>query len=95
MTGHGLNASSGRSNSSENLIPQRVLTRAFPRTFRLALLEKDIGIAAVMADDLDARTPLLSLTAERFHEARERLGEEADHVEAVKMVEEENGIEIK
>lgn len=90
-----INASSGRSNSSENLIPQRVITRAFPRTFRLALLQKDIGIAAVMAEDLNARTPLLSLTAERFHEAREKLGEQADHVEAVKMVEEENGIEIK
>jgi 3-hydroxyisobutyrate dehydrogenase len=90
-----INASSGRSNSSENLIPQRVLTRAFPRTFRLALLEKDIGIAAVLADDLDARTPVISLVAKRFHEAREKLGEEADHVEAVKMVEEENGIEIK
>ena len=90
-----INASSGRSNSSENLIPQRVLTRAFPRTFRLALLEKDIGIAAVLAEDLGVRTPLISLTAERFHEARERLGEEADHVEAVKMVEAENGLEIK
>jgi 3-hydroxyisobutyrate dehydrogenase len=90
-----INASSGRSNSSENLIPQRVLTRAFPRTFRLALLEKDIGIAAVLAEDLNARTPVISLTAQRFHEAREKLGEEADHVEAVKMVEEENGIEIR
>jgi 3-hydroxyisobutyrate dehydrogenase len=90
-----INASSGRSNSSENLIPQRVLTRAFPRTFRLALLEKDIGIAAVMAEDLDVSTPLISLTAERFHEAREKLGEQADHVEAVKIVEEENGLEIK
>jgi 3-hydroxyisobutyrate dehydrogenase len=90
-----INASSGRSNSSENLIPQRVLTRAFPRTFRLALLEKDIGIAAVMAEDLGARTPLISLTAARFHEAREKLGEKADHVEAVKLVEAENGIEIK
>ena len=90
-----INASSGRSNTSENLIPQRVLTRAFPRTFRLALLEKDIGIAAVLAEDLDVRTPLLSLTAERFHEAREMLGEQADHVEAVKMVEQENGVEIK
>jgi len=90
-----INASSGRSNSSENLIPQRVLTRAFPRTFRLALLEKDIAIAAVMADDLHARTPVISLTAERFHEAREKLGESADHVEAVKMVEEENGVELK
>ncbi len=90
-----INASSGRSNSSENLIPQRVLTRAFPRTFRLALLEKDIGIAAVLAEDLKASTPMISLAAERMHEAREKLGEEADHVEAAKMVEEENGIQIK
>jgi 3-hydroxyisobutyrate dehydrogenase len=90
-----INASSGRSNSSENLIPQRVLTRAFPRTFRLALLDKDIGIASVLAADLDARTPVISLAAKRFHEAREILGEEADHVEAVKMVEQENGIEIR
>lgn len=90
-----INASSGRSNSSENLIPQRVLTRAFPRTFRLALLEKDIGIAAVMAEDLNAKTPLIELAAARFHEAREKLGEEVDHVEAVRIVEQENGVEIK
>ena len=32
-----INASSGRSNTSMNLFPQRVLSRAFPRTFRLAL----------------------------------------------------------
>ena len=90
-----INASSGRSNTSENLIPQRVITRAFPRTFRLALLEKDIGIASVLSEDLGAKTPLIALTAERFHEAREKLGERADHVEAVKMVEEENGVEIR
>ncbi|MFN2636275.1 MAG: NAD(P)-dependent oxidoreductase [Gemmatimonadaceae bacterium] len=90
-----INASSGKSNSSENLIPQRVLTRAFPRTFRLALLEKDIGIAAVLAEDVKVKTPIISLTAARFHEAREKLGEAADHVEAVKMVEEENGLEIR
>jgi len=90
-----INASSGRSNTSENLIPQRVITRAFPRTFRLALLEKDIGIASVLSDDLGAKTPLIALTAERFHEAREKLGERADHVEAVKIVEEENGVELK
>ncbi|HET6761532.1 MAG TPA: NAD(P)-dependent oxidoreductase [Gemmatimonadaceae bacterium] len=90
-----INASSGRSNTSENLIPQRVLTRAFPRTFRLALLDKDIGIAALLAGDLDVRAPVISLAAERFHEAREKLGEEADHVEAVKMIEEENGVVIR
>jgi 3-hydroxyisobutyrate dehydrogenase len=90
-----INASSGRSNTSENLIPQRVLTRAFPRTFRLALLDKDIGIADVLARDVEAETPLLSLTAARFHEARAKLGEQADHVEAVKLVEEENQLELR
>ncbi len=90
-----INASSGRSNTSENLIPQRVLTRAFPRTFRLALLDKDIGIADTLAQELGVRTPVLSLAAKRLHEARERLGEEADHVEAVKMIEAENGVEIR
>lgn len=90
-----INASSGRSNTSENLIPQRVLTRAFPRTFRLALLDKDIGIADTLAQELGVRTPVLSLAAKRLHEARESLGEEADHVEAVKMIEAENGVEIR
>jgi 3-hydroxyisobutyrate dehydrogenase len=90
-----INASSGRSNTSENLIPQRVLTRAFPRTFRLALLDKDIGIADVLAREVEAATPLLSLTAARFHEARSKLGEDADHVEAVKLVEDENRLELR
>jgi 3-hydroxyisobutyrate dehydrogenase len=90
-----INASSGRSNTSENLFPQRVLTREFPRTFRLALLEKDIGIAAVLAQDLEIRTPIIALAAERFHQAREKLGDQADHVEAVKLVEQENGVEIR
>jgi 3-hydroxyisobutyrate dehydrogenase len=90
-----INSSSGRSNTSENLIPQRVITRAFPRTFRLALLDKDIGIASVIANDLGVKTPLIALTAERFHEAREKLGDQADHVEAVRIVEEENQVELK
>ena len=90
-----INASSGRSNTSENLIPQRVLTRAFPRTFRLALLDKDIGIAEALARELGMQTPVLSLVARRLHEARAALGEEADHVEAVKMIEAENGVVIQ
>jgi 3-hydroxyisobutyrate dehydrogenase len=90
-----INASSGRSNTSENLIPQRVLTRAFPRTFRLALLDKDIGIADALATELGIQTPVLSLAAKRLHQARAALGEEVDHVEAVKMIEAENGVVIQ
>jgi 3-hydroxyisobutyrate dehydrogenase len=90
-----VNGSSGRSNSSENLFPQRVLTRAFPRTFRLALLDKDVGIAAGVARDQRVAAPLLQLTAELFRLAHQELGEEADHVEAVKVVERWAGVEIQ
>ena len=87
-----INASSGRSNTSENLFPERVLTRAFPRTFRLALLDKDVGIAAGVARDTNVPARMLSLTSELFHEARASLGEQADHVEAVKYVEHLAGV---
>jgi 3-hydroxyisobutyrate dehydrogenase len=82
-----INASSGRSNASENLIPQRVLTRAFPRTFRLALLEKDVAIAADFLREQKVASPVLQQIAELFRFARVELGEEADHVEAVRLIE--------
>lgn len=82
-----INASSGRSNSSMNLFPERVMTRAFPRTFRLALLDKDARIAADFAREHGVPSPLLQLTAELLRIARHDLGEEADHVEAVKVIE--------
>lgn len=82
-----VNASSGRSNASMNLFPERVLTRAFPRTFRLALLDKDVGIAAEVAREQRTPAPLLQLTAELFRLAHHELGEVADHVEAVQVIE--------
>jgi 3-hydroxyisobutyrate dehydrogenase len=89
-----INASSGRSNTSMNLFPERVLTRAFPRTFRLALLDKDIGIAADVAREEQVPAPLLQLTASLFRVAHNALGETADHVEAVKVIEQWAGREI-
>lgn len=90
-----INASSGRSNTSENLFPERVLTRAFPRTFKLALLDKDLRIAADFARAQKVSSPLLQLTSELFRAARLALGEEADHVEAAKLVEQWAGTEIR
>lgn len=89
-----INTSSGRSNTSMNLFPERVLTRAFPRTFRLALLEKDIGIAAQVARDHKVPAPVTQLTADLFTLARGELGEVADHVEAVRLIEQWAGVEI-
>lgn len=89
-----INTSSGRSNASMNLFPERVLTRAFPRTFRLALLDKDVGIAAQVAREQKVPAPILQLTAELFQAAHRALGEEADHVEAVRWLETIAGTEI-
>jgi 3-hydroxyisobutyrate dehydrogenase len=82
-----INSSSGRSNSSMNLFPERVIGRKFPRTFRLALMDKDIDIAAVMMRELKIPGPLTQLAADLTRIAHNELGEEADHVEAVKVIE--------
>jgi 3-hydroxyisobutyrate dehydrogenase len=89
-----INGSSGRSNSSENLFPERVMTRAFPRTFKLALLDKDVRIAAGIAEENGIEAPLMELTTRLFAEARKILGEEADHVEAVRVIEDRTGVKV-
>ncbi len=90
-----INASSGRSNATENLIPERVLTRAFPKTFALGLLVKDLGIAMGVLDGLKAPSPLLRLTREVYEMAKRALGPERDHVEALRLLEEWAGLEIR
>jgi 3-hydroxyisobutyrate dehydrogenase len=90
-----LNASSGRSFVSEALIPDRVLTGAWPRTFRLALLDKDAGICLQMLRELGLPAPLLERAGALLHEAREILGEEADYLEPIQLAERRSGAEIR
>lgn len=89
-----INASSGRSNTSMNLFPERVMTRSFPRTFRLALMDKDVRIAADFAREHGVTSPLLQLASELLREARRELGEEADHVETVQVLEKWAGVTL-
>ena len=89
-----INASSGRSNVSQNLFTERVITRAFPRTFKLALLEKDMTIAAEFARENRVPSPMTQSAADLFRVARRTLGEEADHVEAVKLIEQWAACEV-
>jgi len=90
-----LNASSGRSFVTEGLVPERVLTGAFPNTFRLALLEKDVRIAVRFLESQGVASPLLHLVAESFRAARSALGEDADYLEAVRLQERQAGVEIR
>jgi 3-hydroxyisobutyrate dehydrogenase len=90
-----LNASSGRSFVSEALVPERVLTGRWPQTFRLALLDKDVGIALGVLDENGVPGPVFHLVGELFRQARATLGEEADHVEVIRLIEREAGVEIR
>lgn len=89
-----INGSSGRSNSSENLFPERVIGHAYPRTFKVALLDKDVGIAADIVREEGIDSPFIELAAGLFREAHRELGEEADHVEAVRVIERRAGVQI-
>ena len=90
-----LNASSGRSFASESLVPDRVLTGRWPQTFRLALLDKDVGIALTFLKDLGMLTPLLEVASGLLSKARSELGESADHVEVIRWIERRAGVEIR
>lgn len=89
-----INGSAGRSNSSENLIPQRVLTREFPSTFRLALLDKDVRIAEAVAHDVGTPAEFIELAHRIFARAHAELGSEVDHTAALRILEQEAGVVI-
>jgi 3-hydroxyisobutyrate dehydrogenase len=90
-----LNSSNSRSFVSEVLVPERVLTGSWPRTFRLALLAKDVGIAQEILRETGVDGPVIDLTATLFSRARTELGEQADHLEAIKLIERQAGTEIR
>jgi 3-hydroxyisobutyrate dehydrogenase len=90
-----LNTSSGRSFVSEVLIPDRVLTGQWPRTFRLDLLEKDVGIARDLLTELEVPGSVLTLAARLLGEARAALGGEPDYLEAIRWIEEQARVEIR
>jgi 3-hydroxyisobutyrate dehydrogenase len=90
-----LNASSGRSFVSETLVPERVLTGLWPKTFRLALLEKDVGIARDILHDVGVPGPVLDLAGRLLDTAHAELGNEADYLEAIRLVERQAGVEIR
>ena len=90
-----LNASSGRSFVSETLVRERVLTGAWPRTFRLALMHKDLRIAVGLLDELGVDGPVLEVADDVLAVARELLDPDADYLEAIRVIERQAGVEVR
>lgn len=90
-----LNASSGRSFVTERLVPERVLTGAFPLTFRLSLLDKDVGIARDLVRQLGLDAPVLDAAGTLAHEVRAALPADADYLDIIQAVERRAGVQIR
>jgi 3-hydroxyisobutyrate dehydrogenase len=90
-----LNASSGHSFVTESLVPERVMNGKWPKTFRLALLEKDVGIAVALLKAQGVEPGVISQAWAQLRDARTALGEDADYLEAIRLQEQRLGVEIR
>ncbi len=80
-----INASTGRNWTTERKIPQQVLTGAFGSGFKLALMAKDVAIAAQLAKELAVDTPYLRETLKHWRAAAKAMPRDADHTEIYKF----------
>lgn len=79
-----INASTGRNSTTARKIPQDILTGRFASGFKLALMAKDVAIAAELARGLKLKTPFLKETLKHWRAAANELPRDADHTEIYK-----------
>jgi len=72
-----------------------VIGQRFGTKFSLGLMAKDVKIAADLAEGLRAHAPLCRHSRDLYLRAREVVGAEADHSEAVKYWEMLNGLTVE
>lgn len=82
-----INASTGRNSTTERKIPRDILTGTFGSGFKLALMAKDVGIAAELARGLGVEVPFMKTTLKAWRDAEKALPRGADHVEIYKWQE--------
>lgn len=82
-----INASTGKNSTTERKIPQQVFTGAFASGFQLALMTKDVGIAASVARRVGVAAPYLRQTLKLWRDAGRSLRAGADHTEMLHYLE--------
>lgn len=76
-----LNASTGRSNTSENKVKQFMLNGAFASGFSLALMDKDLGVADALARQVGYPLRFGRPAIAAWHEVTSRAEPGTDHTE--------------
>ena len=90
-----INTSSGRSWVSQQRMPEHVLTRGFDYGFSLGLLCKDVDTCMGMLQENSLPAPSLRSTRELIQIAKNILGDESDHLEIAKIIEDWSGETIE
>ena len=90
-----INTSSGRSWVSQQRMPEHVLTRGFDYGFSLGLLCKDVDTCMGMLQESSVPAPSLRVTRELIQVAKNILGDESDHLEIAKIIENWSGETIE
>jgi len=78
-----LNASTGRNFSTEMMIKEQVLGKKFATGFALALMAKDVKIAADLGEAVHLDAPVSRLIRDRWAAARDRLAPGSDTSAAI------------
>jgi len=89
-----LNVSTGRNFSSAYAFRDEGLPRRYESDYTVALLVKDLGIAAHLIESMDFESELPALLRRYIGEALDALGTSADHTEVLRHWEQRAGVEL-
>lgn len=82
-----INASTGRSNSSEHKFPTFILPRTFDSGFFLGLMAKDLRFAKELAESMQTPHELLDAISSMWDKAEAQLGFKADNTDVHRYLE--------
>ena len=85
------NVSTGKNFATENLFKQQILPGTFSGSFTLALMAKDVKIAADLGEAMKLDAPVSRLVRDRFAQARDKLGADRDNSAAILAWDEDLG----
>lgn len=86
-----LNASTGRSNTSENKVKPFMLSGSFASGFSLKLMDKDLGIADALAQSVGYPLAFGRHGIALWHAVAEKAGPASDHTEMYRFLADEDG----
>ncbi len=81
-----LNASTGRSNTSENKVKQFMLSDSFASGFSLRLMDKDLAIAKSLANSVGYTLSFGAQGIDTWHRVAEKAPASADHTEMYRFL---------